>query len=76
MWYVNYNAVPDVKKVIESIEKAKKDGVKSTIEQLQERNNCRYVFADGFEHNGKKLDSNTVKTYKEIHGKLKICIIK
>ena len=76
MWYINYHSAPDIKKVIETTEKAKKNGIKSIIQELQEHNNCIYVFADGFEYNGKKLDTDTVKAYKETHGKLNICIIK
>lgn len=76
MWYINYHATPDLKKVIETTEKVKKNGIKSIIQETQEHNNCIYVFADGFEYNGKKLDSDTVKAYKETHGKLKIGIIR
>ena len=76
MWYINYNAAPDIKKVIEITEQVKTNGIEKTIQELQERNNCRYVFSDGFEYDGQKLDTDTLKAYKEIHGKLKICIIK
>lgn len=55
MWYVNYHSAPDIKKVIETAERVKKNGVKSTIQELQVHNSCIYVFADGFEHNGKNL---------------------
>ena len=56
MWYVNYHSAPDIKKVIETAEKAKKNGVKSIIQETQERNNCIYVFTDGFEHRGKQIE--------------------
>lgn len=76
MWYINYNSAPDINKVIKTTEQVKKNGIEKTIQELQEYNSCIYVFIDGFEHNGKKLDTNTVKAYKETHGKLKFCVIK
>ena len=64
------------KKVIETTKQVKKNGIEKTIQELQEHNNCIYVFADGFEHNGKKLEHETMQELKAIHGKLKFCIVR
>lgn len=76
MRFVNYHATQNIKKVIEASEKLKKNGIKTLIKETQEDNNCVYLFADGFEYSGKKLGTDTVKAYKENHGKLKICVIR
>lgn len=76
MWYVNWHGAPNLIKAIETMERAKKEGIKKIIEETQSRKECRYVFTDRFEYNGEKLDTDTMKAYKTTHGKLKVCIIR